>query len=84
MILIANTHCSLLHQLCEHDNDWGVVLRHHPPKVNHCVLQGALCHDERPATVVALRMEVYCVIVGFSHSEYTGLFQLVLCGCPPS
>ena len=50
----SETHCSLLHQLRQHDDDRGVVLHHHPPEVDHRVAQGTLGHDERSASVVAL------------------------------
>ena len=50
----SETHCSLLHQLRQHDDDRGVVLHHHPPEVDHRVAQGTLGHDERSASMVAL------------------------------
>ena len=51
----AATHRPLLMALGQHDDDWHVVLPHHPPEVCQRVLEWALSRDEGIAVVVALQ-----------------------------
>ena len=55
--MVCDSHRPLLQAFGEHDNDWHVVLPHHPPEVSQSVLERTLRGDEGIAVVVALQGE---------------------------
>lgn len=57
-LAVDGTHSSFLHQVGDHDDDLGVLLPHHPPKVLKSGFEGTLSGNVSFGLVVALRDEI--------------------------